>query len=191
MKKIAAMLLCSMMLFSFTSCARPADEAAEAEQDENYVVYEAIFLDNNEILDIFSDIRGDEAPFENVTKDFHVTTSFMPEKDSHELYGEKAEIHITGYKCGEVEDDDGGMTANEGMCVTITCGGEKLQKHIDSLDNNWHITGAYKDAAKYTGYIDFSDAQPIDYTVTGTFGGSMSSGEIMFDSEEAEAFLND
>ena len=191
MKRLTAALLCAMMLFSFPACSQKDANDGGTEQDENYVVYEAIFLDNGEILDIFSDVRGDEAPFEQVTKDFHVTTNFMPEKDSHELYGEKAEIHITGYKCAEVKDDDGGMTANEGLCVTISCEDAALQRHIDSLDNNWHITGAYKDAAKYTGYIDFSDAQPVDYTVTGTFGGSMSSGEIVFDPEEAEALLND
>ena len=64
-----------------------------------YVVYEAIFVDNEQVKDIFAEIRG-EAPYPIVTQDFHVTTAFLPETDARFLYGKKIQVHIVGYKAG-------------------------------------------------------------------------------------------
>ena len=47
--------------------------------------------------------------------------------------------------------------------------GTEVKELLDSIDKNWHITGSYTTAARYTKYIDFSDAEPVDFKLTGTF----------------------
>ena len=153
-------------------------ESSEDDSSEDIVVYEAIFLDNDEISELFCSVRGETAPFENVTTDFHITTEFLPEDTHMDWYGETISVHITGYTVQDVEMEDGQMTSNEGFKAEVSSENQKLNEYLESLGKNYHITGAYKDAPKYTGYIDFSDAEPVDFTVTGTFGGYISSGEI-------------
>lgn len=155
----------------------------EPAEEESSLIYEAFFLDNDEVMELFTKVRGEEAPYENITKDFHVTTAFMPEQDMHELYGTEVTIHIYGYKNGEVVADDGSTTANEGFFCKVTSDNEEMQSFIDNTEKNWHITGSYKDAAKYTEYIDPSDAAEVDFTVKGRFGAGMSNGDIMFENK--------
>ncbi len=142
------------------------------------VVYEAIFLDNDEISNLFTETRGETAPFDKVTKDFHVTTAFMPETAHSQWYGAKVTVHITAYAVQDVKADDGSTTSNEGFKAEVTSDNKELNEYLESLGKNYHITGAYKDGAKYTEYVDFSQGDPMDVTVTGTFGGSMSDGVI-------------
>ena len=52
---------------------------------------------------------------------------------------------------------------------------------LDSYDRNWHITGSYSGAAKYTGRLDFSDAIPIDLTIEGVFGLGDSTGKLILE----------
>ncbi|MBQ6518082.1 MAG: hypothetical protein IJI14_05135 [Anaerolineaceae bacterium] len=61
----------------------------------------------------------------------------------------------------------------------ISSKNEEMQRLIDSYDRNWHITGSYTEAAKYTGQFDFSNAAPLDITLEGTFGLADSDGNII------------
>lgn len=172
--------MCAGILLGLTGCS--ADHTKEAAEDtktsEVSVIYEGIFLDNDEITGLFTSVRGEEAPFDNVTKDFHVTTEFMPEEVHTEWYGEPIRVHITAYAVQEVATDDGQMTSNEGFKVEVSSENEELNEYLESLDKNYHITGAYQDSAKYTEYIDFSKGEQVDESVTGTFGGYCSDGTV-------------
>ena len=159
------------------SSTTEAAQSAEIEQAAT-TVYEAIFLDNDEISNLFTEVRGEAAPFDKVTKDFHVTTAFMPETAHPQWYGAKVTVHITAYAVQDVKADDGSTTSNEGFKAEVTSDNKELNEYLESLGKNYHITGAYKDGAKYTEYVDFSQGEPMDVTVTGTFGGSMSDGVI-------------
>lgn len=182
-KVVICLILAVVMSLTATGlfCARCfADAPAEAESPK--VIYEAFFLDNAEIADLFAQTRGEEAPHAIMTKDFHVTTSFMPEQDMRELYGTEVTIHIYAYQDGQIPADDGSMTANEGFFCTITAENEQMQAHINALDNNWHITGSYQDqgGAKYTGRLDLEGAQMVEYVVTGRFGAFLSDNSLAF-----------
>ena len=137
-----------MLLLSLLGCAK-TNEAAESSPRET-VVYEAVFLDNGEILDLFESVRGEVPPFDNVT----------------------------AYAVQDIKMDDGQMTSNEGFKVDVASGNKELATYLDALDKNYHITGAYKDGAKYTEYIDFSAGDPMDTYIVGTFGGYYSDGTI-------------
>ncbi len=142
------------------------------------VIYEAVFLDNDEIAELFASVRGEIPPFDNVTQGYHVTTEFMPEKTHFDWYGEQVNVHITTYAAQDVKTDDGQITANEGFKVEMTSENTESIAYLDTLDKNYHITGAYQDAAKYTEYIDFSVGEALDVYVMGTFGGYFSDGTI-------------
>lgn len=194
MKKNVIFLLALMILLLSTACvsSQTTPPAETAPVEDGYVVYEAFFLDNEEILRLFSDVRGAEAPYEYLTKDFHVTTAYMPEEDMHEFYGTEVTVHIYAYQNGEVQADDGTMTANEGFFCTVNTENAEMQRYIDSLEKSWHITGSYaaKGGAKYTEYLDLTDAEKVDFSVKGRFGGVLSDGSITSSPEEAEQFLS-
>ena len=56
-----------------------------------------------------------------------------------------------------------------------------MQELLDSYEKRWHITGSYTTGAKYTEYLDFSDASPVDFTITGRFGKCDSDGVLVLD----------
>lgn len=187
------LLICLFISLTLFGCASSKDEVAPSETttpevtetttqsettDSIYVVYEAIFLDNDEVSNIFNSIRGDEAPFDKVTTDYHVTSAFMPESDHKQWYGSKVNVHISKYTIQEVKMDDGNMTSNEGLKVELTSENVELNEYLISLNKNFHITGSYKDAAKYTDSFDFSDGEDLDIDIKGTFGGFYSDGNI-------------
>ena len=172
-------VLCLMAGCATNETTDTTDTAATStEQAERSVIYEAIFLDNDEITNLFVSMRGETAPFDNVTKDFHVTTEYMPAESHSEWYGEKITVHITAYAVQDITADDGQTTSNEGFKAEVTSENAELNAYLESLNKNFHITGAYKDAAKYTEYVDFSQGEAVDFTVTGTFGGYYSDGVI-------------
>ena len=196
MKNFKIILICLFCLLSFTACGNKtnddtiANETAtpevtitpsESADAEATVVYEGVFLDNQEILDLFAKVRGEQAPYETVTKEFHVTSEFMPSEAHEKWYGEKISVHITKYKAAEVKMDDGNITENEGFKAELSSDNEELNEYLKSLNKNFHITGSYKDAAKYTDQIDFSDGEDLDETVEGTFGGFYSDGSYRFE----------
>lgn len=163
---------------SATDAGQNSTAETSAENSSSDVIYEAVFLDNDEIGNLFAEMRGETPPFDQVTKDFHVTTEFKPETLHPEWYGEKVVVHITSYAVQEVAMEDGSMTANEGFKAEVTSSNESLNSYFASLNKNYHITGAYKDGAKYTEYVDFSQGEPLDVTVTGIFGGGLADGTI-------------
>ncbi len=148
-------------------------------------MYEGIFLDNDEIQSYFQSVRGD-APYGSTTKDYHVTTLFYPDKDARAMYGNKIEVHIIGYKAGEIKAEDGSSTHNEGFKVELKTDDKDIQEYLTKNDRNFHITGSYSDNPGYTEFIDFSDADPLDITVTGTFGAYLDNGTIVLDPGEAD-----
>ena len=175
-------LVSALLILSMVGCAKTSDTAESTQTEEAAtVIYEGIFLDNDEILDLFTSVRGETAPFENVTQDFHVTTEYMPETAHPEWYGEKISVHITAYAVQEVEMEDGQMTSNEGFKVEVTSENAELAAYLEGLNKNFHITGAYQDGAKYTEYLDFSQGDPVDFYVTGTFGGYYTDGTIHYE----------
>ena len=159
-------------------CGVQTNEGDDAMAKKNYAVYEAIFLDNNEIANLFTSVRGEEPPYATVTQDYHVTTEFMPAQAHAQWYGEQVKLHITSYAAQDVQMEDGQTTSNEGFKVEVTCENAELAAFLESLGKNFHITGSYNDAAKYTEYVDFSQGKPLDIYVTGTFGGFYSDGKI-------------
>lgn len=84
----------------------------------------------------------------------------------------------------DVKTDDGQTTANEGFKLEMASENTELAAYLDAVDKNYHITGAYQDAAKYTEYIDFSAGAPLDVYVIATFGGYFSDSAIDFGKEE-------
>lgn len=109
----------------------------------------------------------------------------MPDTTHESLYGAEVTVHITGYKYGTSKDEtDGSTSQNEGFKVEVTSENPKMQALLDSIDKNWHITGSYTTAARYTKYMDFSDADPIDFVLTGTFGWCDSNDNLLLESGE-------
>ena len=185
--RLAALLAALAMVASLTGCSNAASsddsgdnsqaqETQEQQEEQPSVVYEAIFLNNDEVRNLFVQARGETAPYANMTTDFHVTTAFLPETAHSEWYGQTVTVHITTYACGEAKMDDGNTTANEGLKAEVTSDNKELNEYLSSLNKNFHITGSFKDAAKYTNYIDFSQGEPFEATLTGTFGAYLSSG---------------
>ena len=164
-----------------------ASEEAD-EHDPANVMYEGLFLDNELIDSYFKQVRGD-APFGNITKDFHVTTVFFPEEDARTLYGKEIEVHIIGYKAAEVNTETGGTTSNEGFKVELKTDDSEMTAYLEKNDRNFHITGAFMDNPGYTVDIDFSDAQPLDYTVKGIFGAYLDNDTIVLSKDDADKYL--
>lgn len=178
-KKFLCLFFSLLLVFPFVSCSVAGGDGEGRENDKK-VVYEAFFLDNDEILSRFAEVRGETAPYERVTKDFHVTTSYMPETDCRSLYGREVTIRVTLYQCGVVLDDNGQPTSNEGFFGSVSSEDAELMAMIDSIDKNWHITGSYQGAAKYTEYLDLTDAKEVDFTVKGVFGAFLGDGVYTF-----------
>lgn len=188
--RLKALVIALLLAVSTVGCSSPnkntavseAVTEADADAAEASLIYEAIFLDNDEIEKLFASVRGKDAPFDKVTQDYHVTTEYMPAEGHAEWYGEKVSVHIIAYAVGEVKMEDGNMTSNEGFKAEVTSGSSEFNDYLKSLNKNYHITGAYKDEAKYTEYIVFSDGEPMDVYVTGTFGGYFSDNTFNFGS---------
>lgn len=137
------------------------------------VIYEAIFLNNEEINNIFLSIRG-KTPLANFPENYHVTTEFMP-INTHEIwYGEKVDVHIIAYALQEVDIEDGNKTTNEGLKVELFSNNKEFNNYLNSRDLNYHITGSYKELSRYTNNIDFFKGKKLDIHVTGIYGAYYS-----------------
>ena len=180
---ISALIIITLVLSSCASADTDSASSANAENADavasDEVVYEAVFVDNELIANLFSEVRGD-APYANESADYHVTTAFRPEEESRELYGMPVTVHITGYKAGDVTTDDGVVTQNEGFKAELSSDDPGMSAYIESHLTNFHITGSYADAAKYTEYLDFSDAESLDCYVEGTFGAFLGDGSVTY-----------
>jgi len=58
-----------------------------------------------------------------------------------------------------------------------------MQELLDSLDKNWHISISYTVGGKYTEHLDFSNAEPVSITLTGTFGSCDSNDKLILTKE--------
>jgi hypothetical protein len=148
------------------------------------VRYEAVFLDNDEVDAMLRSIRGD-APYPRHSSNFHITTVFSPEQDAGALYGKEAEARFIGYKACEVTDEKGNTSCNEGLKVLLSSDDTALAEYLGVVDKNFHLTGSYTTASKYTEYIDFSDMKPIDYTLRGVFGAFLEGTGVVLDATDA------
>ncbi len=144
------------------------------EATETKAVYEAVFLDNAQIGDLFAQARGSNAALAKVPSDYHITTAFQPETAHPEWYGQTVNVHVTTYAMQEVKMEDGTLTENEGFKVDLTSENEQLNNYLASLNKNFHITGSSKDAPRWTENIDFSQGQTFEANATGTFGAYMT-----------------
>ena len=108
--------------------AVPEETAETAEETKNIatVVYEAVFLDSEEIAALFEEVRG-PAPYEKFSADSHVTITFFPEQDARELYGKEVTVKITGYKAGDVTSDEGDTVQAEGFRVELVSDDPEVQ----------------------------------------------------------------
>ncbi len=175
---------------SFAEGAAETKLTETEKEEEVFLKYEAVFLESDEVNAIFDEVRDGEPPYEIVDKeDFHVTIVYMPETPSDELYGKEVKIKLVGYKAGEVKDDEGKPTYNEGFKAELYSEDPDMQKFLDTNEKNYHITGSFSDAAKYTGLLDFSDAEPVEYEITGVFGGRLSNHTNVYSAGELKEAL--
>ena len=158
-------------------------EASQTQEStETKAVYEAVFLDNEQISSLFAQARGNNAALEKVPNEYHITTAFQPETAHPEWYGQTVNVHITTYAMQEVKMEDGTLTENEGFKVELTSENEELNNYLASLNKNFHVTGSSKDAPRWTENIDFSKGQPFEATATGTFGAYMTDQTVKLQS---------
>ncbi len=154
-------------------------ETEEDQEKPEKLVYEAVFLDSEDVKEVFRDIRGDDAPYKNVPSSYHVTVYYMPDQWMQKFYGKKVSVVCTRYQYGEVPDRDGELIGNEGVLVELKSDDPELQSYLDaSEDQIFHITGSYEKYPKYTMNLDFSRGREISYTIEGTFGVYIDGGKI-------------
>ena len=192
--QVLSLLLLSVLLLSACSMRKKAvytTDKGDRDKSLNYVVYEGVFLDREEILSIAEDIRGSEPAYEHTVQDFHITTAYLPDTDQRDLYGTEVTVHIYGYKAGEVIMDDGTVTHNEALEADLRSDDRKLTKYLASSQEGWHITLSYEDYSYCTNQMDFSDALKTDYTVKGTFGAYLNGDFVSFDAADVDTPIAD
>lgn len=113
-------------------------------------------------------------------------TTNSTEKDARELYGKEVTVKITGNKAGDVTSDEGDTVQAEGFRVELVSDDPEVQAYFENSTIVFHITGSYSYQPKYTGYLDFSDAEPLDYTVKGTLGAYLTNKEITFSADDVD-----
>ena len=150
------------------------------EEEEGYYYYEGIFLSAEDVTEAFRSASDHYPRYPVVPEEFHVTTEFLPAATHENLYGTEVTVHITGYIYGTAKDKTGDPASdNEGFVVELQSEDAEMQELLNSFEKNWHITGSYTIGAKYTEYLDFSEASPVDFTITGTFGKCDSDGVLV------------
>ena len=165
-----------LLLAGFKS-VRP--HQSQQEKDEGYYWYEAIFLDEKEVEAAFRRVSTNYPKFDIVPDAYHVTTAYKPECRHERLYGSAVIIHITRYAYGSVQDlQENTVSENEGFLVEVSSPDYQMQHLLNNINRKWHITGSYTTGAKYTRLLKFSDAVPIDITISGVFGIGDSDGKI-------------
>ena len=163
----------------FAGCGSSPKNQSPQEKAEGYYWYEAVFLQKKEAEAAFRTVSGHFPSYEYVPDPFHITTQYRPETRHEDLYGTPVTVHITAYCSGTVRDPENGfLSGNEGFLVEVSSADENMQALLDSYDRVWHITGSYSGAAKYTNYLDFSNATPVDLTIEGVFGLADSEGAV-------------
>ncbi|MBQ9038517.1 MAG: hypothetical protein IJ119_03410 [Clostridia bacterium] len=184
LQTVIVLFLC-LTLFGCCSLAAEVKHKSKEELEIGYYYYEGIFLATEEVMEAFQSVSDAFPRYPILPEPYHITTEYMPDTTHESLYGAEVTVHITGYKYGTSKDEtDGSTSQNEGFKVEVTSESPKMQALLDSIDKNWHITGSYTTAARYTKYMDFSDADPIDFVLTGTFGWCDSNDNLLLESGE-------
>lgn len=184
LRSAVVFFLC-LALFGCCSSAAEVKHKSKEELEEGYYYYEGIFLSTEEVTAAFQRVSDEFPRYPVIPVLFHITTEYMPEMTHDNLYGAEVTVHITGYKYGTSRDEtDGSTSENEGFKVEVTSENPQMQQLLDSIDKNWHITGSYTNAARYTAYMDFSDADPTDFVLTGRFGWCDSDDNLVLESRE-------
>ena len=179
---VIALCLC-LVLFGCSFHNGEVEHKSKEEQEIGYYYYEGIFLSTEEITEAFRSVSDEFPRYPVVPEPFHITTEYMPDTVHDNLYGAEVTVHITGYQYGTSTDEtDGSTSENEGFKVEVTSEDPEMQELLDSIDKNWHITGSYTTAARYTKYMDFSDADPVDFILKGTFGWCDSDNNLVLES---------
>lgn len=186
-RKALKIVLCVCLALS--CCGSRADVIEHKSKEEleiGYYCYEGIFLSTEEVTEAFQSASDDFPRYPVVPEVFHITTEYMPDTTHENLYGTEVTVHITGYLYGTSTDAaDGSTSLNEGFRVEVKSENPVMQELLDHIDANWHITGSYTTAARYTKYMDFSDASPLDFVLTGTFGWCDSDNRLVLDRRES------
>lgn len=131
--------------------------------------YEGIFLHSEIVKSLFISQRG-ENKLRHETSDFHVTTEFMPKLVHPDWYGSEVDVILTSYARQTVRMDNGELTVNEGFGVSVSSSNGELNDFLKSLKKNFHITGGFDHAPKYTEDVDFSLGDKIEVIhLKGTF----------------------
>ncbi|MBQ6384945.1 MAG: hypothetical protein IJJ38_02100 [Lachnospiraceae bacterium] len=183
-KKTPGVVIVICICLVLCSCGSSGtDEVRHKSKEEieiGYYHFEGIFLSTEEVTEAFRSSSDEFPRYPVVPETFHITTEYMPETTHENLYGTEVTVHITGYKYGTSTDEtDGSTSENEGFKVEVTSQDPKMQELLNSIHKTWHITGSYTTAARYTKYMDFSDAEPVDFMLTGTFGWSDSDNNLV------------
>ena len=183
-KKMPGVVIVLCLCLVLCCCSSPdTDEVRHKSKEEieiGYYYFEGIFLSTEEVTKAFRSASDEFPRYPVVPETFHITTEYMPETTHENLYGTEVTVHITGYKYGtSIDETDGSTSENEGFKVEVTSQDPEMQDLIDSIHKTWHITGSYTTAARYTKYMDFSDAEPVDFMLTGTFGWSDSDNKLV------------
>lgn len=178
---LLALALTLALCLSIAGCSSPSSTVSgqahqsQAEIDEGYYYYESILLDKAAVVKAFKKANKEFPKYSISPPEFHVTTEFMPAERHEAFYGTKVTVHIIGYTYGTVHDDEEDLDSeNEGFIVELSTDNEDMQALLDSYEKTWHITGSYTAGGKYTEFLDWSKVQPMDITLTGTFGGADS-----------------
>ena len=184
-QKAMVLILSCFVFWTFSVCGSSEKHQSPQEQAEGYYWYEAVFLDKEEVEEVFRMVSENYPKYEFVPDHFHVTTQYKPEPKHGDLYGSPVTVHIIGYASGTVHGIQEDITSeNEGLLVELSSAVEGMQDLIDSCDKIWHITGSYSAAAKYTGQLDFSHITPIDQTIEGVFGIGDSDEAVILDQQD-------
>ena len=184
LQTVLVLFLC-LTIVGFCSSAAGVEHKSKEELEIGYYYYEGIFLSTEEVTEAFRSVSDEFPRYPVFPELFHITTEYMPDTTHDNLYGTEVTVHITGYEYGTSKDEtDGSTSENEGFKVEVTSENPQMQALLDSIVKNWHITGSYTTAARYTKYMDFSDAEPVDFTLTGTFGWCDSDDNLLLESRE-------
>ena len=187
-KKTLPWVIVLCLFLALLGCSSHTDEIAHKSKEEleyGYYYYEGVFLSSEKITEAFRSASDEFPRYPVVSEPFHITTEYMPDTTHENLYGKEVTVHITGYKYGTSTDKtDGSTSENEGFKVEVSSEDPEMQELLDSIDKNWHITGSYTTAARYTKYMDFSDADPVDFILTGTFGWCDSDNSLVLEHKE-------
>jgi hypothetical protein len=180
----AGYLLCRKYHFTpmVRICKGAFNEKYSSKDGNTPVVYEAIFLNKDDVTALFDKIGGKQV-FKNIPKDYHVTTLYYPKDPVLHLYGTKVRIHVTGYTYERFLDENHRITGAEAVRAEFECDDPTLQEYIDKFHHPWHITGSYMTEPRYSGVLKIKHMKPVDFYLDGTFGAFGNGGYRCFDAE--------